>query len=419
MITPTRPSPRREFLRFLAGSPLLAAGAQAWLSGRVLAADAVVADAAIEVGTNLIQTAAEALNVFDLEAKARDLVPPAHWGYLAGGVEDDLTLRRNQAAFEQYHLRPRRLIDVSQVDTSVKLFGETWKTPIFLCPAGSQMAYHEDGELATARAARSRDHLMILSNVSTTSVEDVAEARQAPVWFQLYPFGGWSNLKKRIHRAEAAGCPVLVVTVDQLTSRNRDTTKRFRRVDARDCSACHDGGDYAFSFSRKPMYSDDEPWPTGQADPRQTLTWDYVDRLRAETSMRIVLKGIVTPEDARLCLKHGVDGIVVSNHGGRAQESGWATLEALPEVLSAVKRRIPVMIDSGFRRGRDIFKALALGASAVGIGRPYLWGLAAFGQEGVERTLQLLTAELQLAMKTTGSLRIADIRPESIGRSQL
>jgi 4-hydroxymandelate oxidase len=293
---------------------------------------------------------------------------------------------------------------------------EKSETPIFLCPAGSQKAFHPEGELAVARAARSREHLQILSTVSNTSVEDVTNARGAPVWYQLYPFGGWPISQKLVQRAEESGCPVVALTVDQLVDRNRETAARSVKADSRDCTTCHTPEGYRFTIRNKPMLNQLD-WTKGEpGDSRQRITWDYVDQLRAATRMKVVIKGIVTGEDAQLCLQHGIDGIVVSNHGGRANESGWGTMECLAEVVSAVGGRIPVMVDGGFRRGRDVFKALALGASAVGIGRPYLWGLASFGQEGVERVLDMLTAELQLAMMTTGTLSIADIGGQHIGR---
>lgn len=397
-------SERRAFIKFLAASPVLAA--LGWSSRLVGQSNAqAVSD------DDLIASVEEALNVFDFEALARDKLPPAHWGYLASGVEDDATLRANREAFRNYHLRPRRLVDVSSIDMSRAVFGERWKSPIFLCPVASQKAYNAEGEVAVARACRAGDHLQILSTAATSGVEEVTAARGAPIWYQLYT-QGWEVTRAIVQRAENAGCPVLVLTVDQLDAgRNNETSTRFSRKDTRNCVDCHIPDN---RLRNKRMFDNIDL--STRVDDRLGMTWDIVDRLRGITGMKIVLKGIVTQEDARLCLKYGVDGIIVSNHGGRAQESGWATLDALPEVVEAVKRKIPVMVDSGFRRGTDIFKALALGATAVGIGRPYMWGLAAFGQQGVERVLEILRLELELAMMSTGARSLAEIKPASIGK---
>ena len=391
------------------GSPILAA---CGFSPKLLGQPATD----FEMGNDLINAVDEALNVFDFEALAKTKLPPAHWGYLASGVEDDLTLRANREAFKNYHLRPRRLVDVSTINMRRTLFGVKWKTPIFLCPVASQRAYHPEGEVAVAKAAKAQNHLMLLSTGTTTGVEDVITARGAPVWYQLYT-QGWEITKSFIHRAEEAGCPVVVLTVDQLdSSRNSETQVRFARKDTRNCQECHIPQSVSLEgyFRNKKMFQGVDL--AQRESDRTRLTWDFIQKLRDETSMKIVLKGIVTHEDAKLCLKYGVDGIIVSNHGGRAQESGWASLDSLPEVVEAIDGKLPVMIDSGFRRGTDIYKALALGASAVGIGRPYMWGLAAFGQEGVERVLGLLRQELELAMMSTGARTLDEISRTSIER---
>ena len=351
--------------------------------------------------------------MFDFEAVAKAKLPPAHWGYLTSGVEDDATLRANRQAFQKYHLRPRRLNKVTKIDMKRTLFGVKWDSPIFLCPVASQKAFHPEGEIAVARAARRQNQLQVLSTAGTSSVEAVIQARGAPVWYQLYTYG-WDITKSMVQRAEAAGCPVLVLTVDQhLPSQNSETRFKYERMDSRNCAECHIPDD---RLRNKPMF-DQVNLDTYDGAYRSKMTWEIIGKLREVTQMKIVLKGIVTQEDAKLCLEHGVDGVIVSNHGGRAQESGWATLDSLPEVIEAIDGKIPVMIDSGFRRGTDLYKALALGASAVGIGRTYVWGLAAFGQEGVERVLELLRLELQLAMMSTGALTLDDISRSSIGSS--
>jgi len=382
---------RREFLRFLAASPL--AGA---MSGINLAH-----------GAEVVGNPADALDIFDLKATASGIIPTAHWGYLATGVNDDATLRANRTAFEKYFLRSRRLIDVGNVDTSVEILGTRWPTPIVLAPLGSQRSFHPEGELASARAARERNHLQLLSTVTSTSVEEVAEARDAPVWFQLYTRGGWQGVQARLRRAEAAGCPVVVLTVDMAGGRSaRHTLQRAIRRDTRDCAACHQGDGIA--AQGKPMLEGVD------MESEVNLTWEFLDRLKQDTTMKVFVKGIVTAEDAERSLEHGVDGIIVSNHGGRADDSGRGAIDSLAEVAAAVRGRTTIFMDSGIRRGVDIFKALALGADAIMIGRPYIWGLGSFGQPGVERALEILTDELRVAMQSFGTPTISDIGPDNI-----
>ncbi len=386
---------RRLLLKFLLGSPLLALAC---------AQEKKEATRKIMEG---IEKASDAINVFDFEALAKHKLPPAHYGYLATGVNDDLTLQANRDAFSKVKLRMRRLVDPTHVDMSIELLGKKWPTPIVLCPVSSQNAFHEDGELATARAAKALNHLQILSTVSTNSVEDVTKERGAPVWYQLYALTDWGGTKEMIRRAEDAGSEVMAFTVDlagnsikNMNLRNRETLERLSRIDTRECSKCHSGNRY----ERKPMIPKIEG-----IEFSERLTWEYVDQLKDFTKMKLVIKGIETAEDAQLCLDHGVDGIIVSNHGGRASETLRGTLECLPEIVNVVKGRIPVLIDGGFRRGTDIFKALAMGANAVCIGRPYIWGLASFGQEGVEAVLRILSDELSLTMGQAGTPKIGDI----------
>ena len=393
-------SHRREFLRFLAASPLLAAAG----SGVASAQDAVP-----------LTKASDALSVMDFEPLARRVLPPAHWGYMAGGVDDDLTLHTNRAAFEHYQLRARRLVDVSQADLSINVFGAAWDMPIYLSAVGSQKAFHPDGELATARAARAKRAMQMLSTVTSTPVEDVAKSLGTPPWFQLYMPVTWGDTEKIVKRAEDAGCPVLAWTIDLLAGRNAETTTRFTRIDKRDCASCHmesrKEGVNTQNQRGKPMLDG----LNGQINP-PGATWDYVDRLKKMTKMKLVLKGIDTAEDARMAKEHGADGVIVSNHGGRATETGRSTIDILPEVVDAVGGQIPVFVDGGFRRGTDIYKALAIGAKAVGIGRPYIYGLSAFGQEGVERVLDILRAELTLTMRQCGTPSVAQITRASVLR---
>jgi isopentenyl diphosphate isomerase/L-lactate dehydrogenase-like FMN-dependent dehydrogenase len=348
----------------------------------------------------------DALNVMDFEAAARQALPPAHFGYLATGVDDDWTLEANRQGLRHIQLRPRRMVDVSRADLRTEWFGTVWEHPIALAPIGSLKAFHPEGELAVARAARAKQALQILSTVTTCSVEEVNGAAGRPAWFQLYPTSRWEITEKMVRRAEAAGCPVLVLTVDLPVGRHTDTLERFRRMDSRDCSVCHPNAPGA-GFRRKPMFEGIDM--TGVGVYNAAVTWEFARRLRELTRMKLLLKGIQTREDARLCREHGMDGIIVSNHGGRAEETGRSTIECLPEVVEAAGDKVTVLVDGGFRRGTDVFKALALGARGVCIGRPYAWGLAAFGQAGVEKVIELLRAELELIMRQCGVRSIAEI----------
>jgi isopentenyl diphosphate isomerase/L-lactate dehydrogenase-like FMN-dependent dehydrogenase len=358
-----------------------------------------------------------AINVFDFEPVARKNVPPAHFGYMASGLDDEVTLRANREDFLKFQLRPRRLNDVSKVDTSVELFGTRYDSPIFVCPTGGNQFFHPDGEIAVAKAARAGNHLQILSTSSNYSVDDVTKARGAPVWFQLYASPRWEVAQALIKRADAAGCPVLMVTVDRIAGRNQETLFRLMRSDTRECSACHDRSSFAARSIRRHNYDGiDLAGITGGGE-SSNLSWDTVKRMRDVTRMKIMLKGIVTAEDAELAVQNGIDGILVSNHGGRGEDNGRSTIDALPEIIAAVKGRIPVIFDSGVRRGTDAVKALAMGAQAVGIGRPYLWGLGAFGQEGVERVLEIMRTETRAAMQQCGARSVKELDPSFVRRA--
>lgn len=396
---------RRQFLRFLAASPLL------WctVAGRLFAEESLDA---FRLPEHLIKTPAEALDVFDFHTVAKKVLPTAHYGYLATGTNGNETLTANRKAFERVYLRAMRMVDTSQVNLGTSLLDKSMNSPIVLAPVGSQKAFHAEGELATARAARAQGHLQILSNVTSNSIEDVIEARGESVWFQLYPTNKWSTARTMLLRAEDAGTKVVVLTVDLNAGSNRVLLGQFSRADNRDCTACHRNDPDAW-LDTKPMYlgtgSVTTDWDMS------SMTWEYMDRLRETTSMKLVIKGIVTAEDATSCVQYGADAVYVSNHGGRAEASGWGTLESLPEVVAAVDGRVPVIVDSGFRRGTDIFKALAMGADAVCIGRAYIWALAAFGQPGVEKVLEILKAELSMVMGQMGARSIAEIGPQHIG----
>jgi isopentenyl diphosphate isomerase/L-lactate dehydrogenase-like FMN-dependent dehydrogenase len=370
------------------------------------------AQAAAAGGAGLIAAASDAASVLDFEPVAQAALSAGHWAWMAGGGDDGGTIRANREGFDRIQLRSRRLVDVSRVDTSATVFGKTWETPIFLCPIAGHRMYHPDGELATARAARVRKHLQMLSTMTTTAVEEVNAARGEPVWFQLYSRNEWAQTLQLVKRAEAAGCPAIVFTVDLLGGRNMEQFNRVFRRNRAQCAACH-VGDPAADTKARPMITALRPTPSPRPD-AGTPTWDFVKRLRDATTMKVLVKGIVTGEDARLAVEHGVDGVFVSNHGGRADNSLRSTIECLPEVVAAVGGRVPVIFDSGVRRGTDIFKALALGATAVGVGRPYLWGLASFGQDGVEAVLEILRRELQLTMRQAGVTSLKGIRPDHL-----
>jgi len=411
-----RTASRRRFLQYLAASPLVAStGLPAYAGDAPLK----LPDPMIWVppGLEPIKSPKEAINVFDFEPAAFKNVPPAHFGYMASGIDDEVTLRANREGFLKFQLRPRRLNDVSKVDMSVDIFGSKYDSPVFISPTGGNQFFHEDGEVAVAKAARSGNHLHILSTSSNFSVEDVTKARGAPIWFQLYASPSWEVAQALIRKAEAAGCPVLMVTVDRVAGRNQETLFRLMRTDSRECSSCHDRSSFAARAARRHNYDGIDLTKITGSGESSNLTWDTVKRMRDTTRMKIVLKGIVTPEDAELSVKNGMDGILLSNHGGRGEDNGRSTIDALPEIIVAANGKMPVFIDGGFRRGTDVVKALALGATAVGVGRPYLWGLGAFGEEGVTRVLEIMRTETRVAMQQCGVRSISELNPNFVRRA--
>jgi 4-hydroxymandelate oxidase len=395
---------RRTFLKYLAASPLYA--------GIPCIAQSFADTTSPQTIDGAPTRSSDALDVFDFEPVARKNIPPAHWGYLASGVDGEDTLSANREAFSRYQLRARRFVDVSKIDIGLELFGVRFNSPIILCPLGAQRAFHPEGEIAVARAAKARGHLQVLSTVTSTGVEEVIAARGAPVWFQLYTTSSFEITAKLVKRAEAAGCPAVAVTVDLPAGRNIETALRWARTDTRTCTACHaPGGSGVFT---RPMFSQLDT--TGLSITSPSLTWDFIKRLKDLTKMKVLIKGLESGADARLAVANGADGIIVSNHGGRATDTGRGTLDCLPEVVAEVRGRIPVIMDGGIRRGTDVLKALALGATAVGIGRPYIWGLGAYGQAGVDRVLELLDNELTLAMVGVGARNLHEITEAAIVR---
>ncbi|MEA2929038.1 MAG: 4-hydroxymandelate oxidase [Hyphomicrobiales bacterium] len=408
---------RRQLLKFLSASPLFASGLPALGEGLVpgsrLPDPLVWAPFRAE---SLIKSPKDAINVFDFEPVARANIPPAHFGYMASGIDDEVTLRANREGFLKFQLRPRRLVDVSKVDMSVDILGARYDSPIIIAPVGGQQSFHEDGEIAVAKAAKAGNHLQILSTVTNIGIEEVTAARGAPLWYQLYATNKWEVAKAMVARAENAGALAVAVTVDRSGGRNQETLFRLRATDTRECGGCHERGSLATNLKRRAMYRDLDI--SGLTNTQSSaMTWDFLKRLRDTTRMKIVLKGILAHEDARLAADAGIDAVIVSNHGGRSEDSGRSTIDALPEIVDAVGGRMPILIDSGFRRGTDIVKALCLGADAVCVGRPYIWGLGAFGQAGVERVLGLLRIELYAAMQQVGAPSIRHLVPGMVRRA--
>ena len=292
-------SDRRDFLKFLASSPLLLS--PAWLEAFTQAPTAQAAAATLA-------SAADALDVYDFEVMARKVLPPAHWGYLATGVDGEETLRANPRGFDRYMLRTRRFVDVSRIDTGREIFGQTFKSPIVLCPVGSQRAFHAQGELAVARAAQARGQLQILSTQSSMAIEDVVKARGGSgLWYQLYTTNNWDVTTKLLKRAEAAGCPVVAVTVDLPGGRNTETDQRMARIDTRVCADCHGvPGPRADGrvVGTKPMFAGLDM--TDMTLTSATLTWDFVKRVKEVTKMKVVIKGLESGDDAALAVTSGV-----------------------------------------------------------------------------------------------------------------
>lgn len=380
---------RRKFLEWIGLSSLAFALPMISLSGCTTQPDKIV-------------ESLEFKNVFDLEVLSRKVMGDDAIEYLNGGADDLRTVKANTDGYSKLQIRERRLIDVTNISTKVELFGQTLETPIILSPVGFQKFFHQEGEVATARAAASRKHQLIVSTVSNYSVSEVASAYGPNLWFQLYPTSDRKITKMLLEKAEQAGCPVCILTVDTPVVGNRETsaTTLFKLIETGELK----------------MGNLEGILPKGKSFTDMTMTWELIDWLRTNCKMKIVIKGIVTKEDAALAMKYGVDGIIVSNHGGRQLESDRGTIECLPEVIEEIKGRIPVLIDGGIRRGTDIFKALAIGAKAVCIGRPFCWGLGALGQEGVEISLDILDAELIRDMRLAGTTSIEKITNDFITR---
>ncbi len=400
---------RRNFLTYLLGSPLLAkvptASAQDDLLYRSLS------DALERLGPEWPRTPAEVAGVMELEQLAELALPPAHFGYVHSAAGNGESKQANSDAFARYDIQPRRLQGIGVVDTSTEMFGEQWKSPLFLSPTNGHLAFHPEGEIGSARGASEAGVTQMLSSLTTTPLEAVNEAKSdKPVWFQLYPTNSEEIRYELVRRAEDAGCPAIVVTVDDIGGRGSEISAPFTRMDDRDCTICHQRellGTADF-LKRKMMFLQYKDIP-GFNITDINISMDDIARLRDQIKGKLFVKGIMHPDDARGCVDVGADGVIVSNHGGRVDSGGLGTLDALPGIAEAVNGDAKVFIDGGIRRGTDVFKALALGADAVGFGRPYLWGLASFGAEGVKLCVQLIENELRRAMVQSASKTIADI----------
>ncbi|TMK96634.1 MAG: alpha-hydroxy-acid oxidizing protein [Actinobacteria bacterium] len=342
------------------------------------------------------------LTVDDFEAAARDMLPEMVFDYYAGGSGEEWTLRENTRAYGRWVIRPRVLVDVSNVEPMTTVLGQELPFPILLAPTAFQRMAHRDGELATAHGAASLGAIMVVSTIATVSLEDLA-ATGVRRWFQLYVLKDRGLTAALVKRAHAAGYEAIVLTVDTplLGRRLRDERNSFAlppgiglaNLEGSGLPESSGSGLFSFFLERHDA----------------ALTWDDVAWLRSLSPLPLVLKGIVTAEDTRLAVDAGVDAIVVSNHGGRQLDGAPATLDVLPEVVEAAEGRIEVLLDGGIRRGSDVFKALALGARATLVGRPYLWGLAVNGADGVRQVLEIIRDDLMLTMALAGRPAIVDI----------
>ncbi|HEX6777977.1 MAG TPA: alpha-hydroxy acid oxidase [Ktedonobacterales bacterium] len=346
------------------------------------------------------------INLYDYEALARAQMTPAVWDTYAQGSEDEITLRANRSAYAAVRLRPSTLVDVRSCDTSTTVLSAPIRLPVMIAPMSVHQLAHPDGELATARAARAAGSLLVEATLSSLSLEAIAAAVPGSLlWFQLYIYRDHELTRRLLKRVESAGYRAIVLTVDAPYVANRERD-RYNNFSLPEHLAF---GNFVGEGYREEGQTELTPITWQNRGEREILTWDVIARLRSLTSLPIVLKGILTAEDAARAVEAGVEGIIVSNHGGRQLDGVLPTIEALPEVVAAVDGRCEVYMDGGIRRGTDILKALALGARAVLIGRPVIWGLAAAGEAGVRDVLRILEEELLLAMRLAGRPTISSI----------
>jgi 4-hydroxymandelate oxidase len=346
----------------------------------------------------------------DYEAAAKPRIPHMAWEFYNSSAGDEISMRWNLEAYQRVRLKPRVLVDVSSLDTRVTLFGHEHPFPILLAPTAYHRLAHPDGELATVRGANAADATLVLSTMSTTAVEDVARVSKNPLWFQLYVQRDRGFARDLAQRAEAAGCRALCLTVDTavLGARNREDRAQFRLPANLELPHLRglkvDGVEIAKGAGHRPMghsiYS-------AISDPG--LTWKDVEWLAGFAKVPLLLKGVLDPDDADRGVESGAQGIIVSNHGARNLDTTPATIDALPLVAERISGRVPVLVDGGVRRGTDVLKAVAYGASAVLIGRPYLYGLGVAGEDGVAHVVDILRREFEMAMALTGRPTISSI----------
>jgi 4-hydroxymandelate oxidase len=347
----------------------------------------------------------ELVTAFDFEPVAYAKIPRDAYDYTAQGVDGEFTLRRNREAFDWVSIVPRSIADVSTIHTSTEVLGTKLAFPIMIAPSAGQGQLHPQGELAMNQgAAAASETPMIVSNNSSFPLDKITAAAKGPMWFQLYPRQQIDASRELVEGAQAAGARAIVVTVDQQASYYERQLHNRRLASAS-------------SAARR---TSTRGQPTKQSNPYRIMDtrlwydWTFIDQIRPFVKVPLLIKGVVTPEDAKLCVEHGLNGVVVSNHGGRSLDYGPSTLEVLPEIVDIVKGQIPILIDSGFRRGSDIFKALALGARAVCLGRVPRWGLAAYGAAGVQRVLEILQNELVMTMAQAGRPSLESIRRSAV-----
>lgn len=360
-------------------------------------------------------TPTKPINLFEYQTFASQQLPPMARDYYASGSWDEITLRDNRTAFERYKLRPRMLVDVSQRDLSTQILGQSLPLPILIAPMAFQCLAHPEGEIATAKAAASIGSLMVLSTLATKGMDEVASVKkQAPQWFQLYVHRDRALTRALVESAHAAGFQALCLTVDApvLGKREKDIHNQFvlpPDMELANLSALTD-----LEISYNPGESGLFTYFLEQINP--ALTWTDLEWLQSLSPLPVVVKGILRGDDAIRAVEHGAKAVIVSNHGGRQLDGAIASIDALSEVVAAVGHKVDVLVDGGIRRGTDVLKALALGAKAVLLGRPILWGLAVGGEAGVQHILELLRDEFDLAMALSGCAKLQDIDPSLVVR---
>ena len=342
------------------------------------------------------------VSLYDYEARAKPMLSHNNWEFIEAGAMDEITTARNRSAFEAITLRPRFLRDSTERKISTTVLGQSISFPVMISPTDGHLMAHPDAECATARGAGLSSTLMMCSTSSNCSLEEIADAATGPLWFQL-SHRGYDLTENLVRRAEAAGYQAIVLTVDAPipTPKERDLRNRYARPGR--------WGNFEELQGRQPAASGNGATPLWEIPPAPALTWPELEWLRSLTGLPMVLKGVRVAEDARLAVEHGINGIMVSTHGGRRMDTTMSSIEALPEIVAAAGGKAEVYVDSGVRRGSDVLKALALGATAVAVGRPLYWGLAVNGAEGVHHMLELLREEFNRAMAYCGQNSVDDL----------